>query len=356
MFKFSSKFLNKNYILYHYSKYLLLTKKKFCLKENFQNFNKNNPISESDLQLFDERVECLNRVHDLKNHFDFYNFDNNKKIINSHLEKKLLYIDYLSSYLNKDFYNNSDHFNTFSNFLGEVILPIKISELKLTEPIYIISLIESLSNLLYYPIYFKDSGKIWIALENLILSTNFLDNLEFNHLYLILKSFQNFFHMEDTILNCEEMLETIEYNLIKLLKSQILNPSNQNGLIILAKIYILFGTNLEGSLEFYEIMIGVLFNKEYLMFLDKNHRSLVIELFYSCLLIKSKVCIGKNIDEFINLLEEQSSQYINDNERIFKNCRLSSEHIHMLEWTKKKLIIIGNKNFHNIKFWLNNKF
>jgi hypothetical protein len=354
MFKITNKIFYKKSHYFHYSKFISSIKK-FCFTNNFQGINKNNNINESELHLFDEKVGCLFQINDFQNYFDFYHSYNHKLIINSHLEKKLLFIDYLSTYLEKDFYKNNKKFDTFSEFLREIILTIQISELKQIQSIYVISLIESLSNLLYYPSYFKDSGKIWIALENLILSTNFLNNLELSHFYLILRCFEFFFQLEDTTVNPEELFESIEYHLIKLLKNQQINLKNNYELIELAKIYIVYGKNVEASLEFYESVIDILSDKYNIKFLDKSHRSLVVELFFSTLLIREKVCRGKKIEEFIKLLDEKSTEYEKVNENIIKEYKLGSEHLDMLDWTKKKLLMVKNKKIINIKFWENTK-
>jgi hypothetical protein len=354
MFKIPNKtFYQKTYSL-EYSKFICSIKN-FCFTNNFQGINKNNNINESELNLFDKKVGSLYQKNDFQNYFDFYHSYNHKQIINSHLEKKLLFIDYLSTYLAKDFYKNNEKFNTFSEFLREIILTIQISELKQTQSIYVISLIESLSNLIYYPSYFKDSGKIWIALEHLILSTNFLNNLELNHFYFILKCYEIFFQFEDTTVNPEELFESIEYYLIKLFKNHQINSKNNYELIELAKIYIVYGKNLEASLEFYECIIEILSDKDNIKFLNKNHRSLVVELFFSTLLIREKVCRGNKIEEFLKLLDEKSTEYEKVNENIIKDYKLGSEHLDMLDWTKKKLLKVKNKRIISIKFWENIK-
>jgi hypothetical protein len=247
----------------------------------------------SNLEMFDEKLCELENISELKN---FYS--QNKNIVDSYLEKKLLFLDYYTNFA------SDEQIDFTRNILSE----IKIENLKVLENMYILSLLESLYNLDYYPYEDSDSNcsKLWIGLEYLIIGTNFINNLSIENYGIILQAFQKFFTIKDSTISPEEIFESLEYQIIMGLKKNKIennsgiNPDQNKSLKSkFVQIFTLFGKNLEGSLELYSLLI-----EKYLK--DRKDFSLeeLVSLYFSSICINMYVCQkAKLIENFLTNIE-----------------------------------------------------
>ena len=273
-----------------------------------------------DLNNFDDKLFELDNLMDLQN---FYH--NNKTIVNTHPDKKILFLDYYSTRANQLLNISHDNFN--KQFLKEIISDIKIEELKSLDNLYVLSLMESLSNLDYYPNMNAEDSKLWISLEYLLQGTNFIKNVSIENYGIILKAFQQFFMINDSTISPEEIYESIEYQLILKLRNEDDNLKDiiKMNLFKLIEIYVLFAKNLEGSLELYNLFITKILTKENLKLIDYNN---LVELYFSSIIVYVNVCPkSKVINNFLKDLDEI---LIKDN-KIRKN-EMTLENEDILKW------------------------
>jgi hypothetical protein len=305
-FKKTLSFGNKFHKFQTY-KIINYTKFKFCQKINNSDF-------ETDLNL-------------LTNFDSFNNFYSNyENILENDIEKKLYFLDYYSTFIEQE--QNLKKFelkeDIYKNLADKIYMTLRLAEVKTLNNIYILSLIESLNKMNYYG---NTVGKLWITLEYIILRTDFLKNIPITNYSIILKAFQPFFMFKDTTttISAEEVFEAVEYQIILRLKS--IKEIDIENLQKYIEIYILFGKNMEGSVELYSKLINNLFSAKNLDNLITIYPELFISMYFSSVLIKIYVITRKNkiFDNFLNTLEEILTTKFRDKTIDFKNINLNIE-------------------------------
>lgn len=185
-------------------------------------------------------------------------------------------------------------------------------------------------------------SKLWIYFEYMILRTDFLKTIHFTNFDILLKAFQNFFMMRNTTISAEEIFEAIEYELIIQIKNhnEKFYPSQIEKL---AEIYVIYGKNLEGSLELYNLFIQKILTRENLKQLSKYSSNLFTVIFFSSVLIKTFVIpsSNKNFQKFLESIEEIFENIHNNQEMksLFCESKIDAQIISnwcKLEMTKRK--------------------
>jgi hypothetical protein len=279
--------------------------------------------SEYKENFFDD--EELRESTNLKNFVDFYN--KNRKFISIELEKKLIFLEYYSEFIEnipKSKLNDLDFLN-FNKIISKDLSEIDLQILK-SNSLFVLSLIESLNKLDFFPgNSFEDSNshnlsKLWIQIEYMILRTDFLKTLHFTNFDILLKTFQKFFMIKNTTISSEEIFESIEYEIIIQLKNfkQVFLPSQIERL---SEIYTLYGKNLEGSAELYNIFIEKVFTKENIEQINKYSINLFTAVFFSSVLIQTYIMPSSNkkFQKFLSEMKEISEKAPNN--KILKNYK-----------------------------------
>lgn len=303
------------------NKFIKLKLFRFC--ENLNSDNKEN--------FFDD--DELRELTNLKHFVDFYN--KNKKFISNELGKKLIFLEYYSEFIEKIPKSklNGIDFIKFNKVVSNDVREVDLQILK-SNSLFVLSLIESLNKLDFFPgnkIEESNSNnlsKLWIHFEYMILRTDFLKTIHFTNFDILLKTFQTFFMIKNTTISSEEIFETIEYEIIIQLRSskETFLPSQIERL---AEIYTLFGKNLEGSEELYNIFIEKVLTKENLEQINKFSINLFTAVCFSSVLIQTYIVpkSNKKFQKFLSDIKEISEKAPN-NELLKK----SKEREVLLNW------------------------
>jgi hypothetical protein len=196
----------------------------------------------------------------------------------------------------KEYYSNNseDYFlylENFSNFVYESDIKPDVSNIVYLyenkmynlEPIYLLSLIESLNKFNYY-----EDNKIWILIESILARTNIVREIDVTMYYIILKAFEYFFINKDTTISAEDIYEIVEYNTInKLKKYDKIKIGEYN--LNLIDLYLLFGKNLEGSAELYKNLFEKIILPN-IKTISVHKPELITCIYFTAILINDHVC------------------------------------------------------------------
>ncbi len=292
----------------------------------------------------------LKQLNNINLFIDFYK--NYQNPIEQEIDKKLLYMDYLSSYYKNNILSIAPNLKSqlYSDVLTVTIQKLNTNthKLKSLDDIYKLSLMESLMNLNFYPDIGGDS-KLWITLEYFILRTNFLENIPIENYNLILKSFQKFFVIENVTISAEEIFEKVEYQIILRLKSGLnYDKFSQDQLLSFLEIFILFAKNLEGSREMYNIFLEKILTKKNLIKLSKIsiNKPALIGFYFA--LININLVVDKKNKNVKNLLYDMDNlmvEYFRQN-KIKNNIKSDDNEINKTS----ESVLIWCLNKRNLKF------
>lgn len=301
---------------------LLKLRRNSNIKYNIQNgikkFYTGCSSFQEELKLFDNQLFDFETTDELK---IFYN--DSKLILNKYYDKKILFLDYYTSLVIKE---KTDLDSIDLTILDDILNDMSVENLKKLDYLYILSLMESLYNLNYYPFIHTNKNKIWIVFEYLIIGTKKFKQIPIVLYGIILKSFQKFFSLKNTTISPEEIFEVMEYQLVIFLKNAKsskfeIDIKNLNKY---AEIYSLFGKNLEGSVELYNLIIENLLPIKYIKLLDTNS---LIGIYFSTILIQKKNFRSKIINNFLIELENEIHEILKIN-----NTKLTFEDRDVLNW------------------------
>ncbi len=254
----------------------------------FCNKNFNDLLSQLNINLPKEKPKKTKPVIDYTtlDSIQKYNnlFERYKEFFETSHEDYFLYLDHFSSYAYK---------NDIKADVKEIIY-LHEKNLDFLDPILVISFIESLNKFDYY-----DDNRIWIILESVLIKGNIVAETDMAMYFVILKSFQYFFAMNETTVSSEDIYEIVEYNIInKLNKSKPINIGQSN--VSLIDNYLLFAKNLEGSKELYHsIMEKIIIPNFKVISIYKPE--MIVSIYYATILINDHVC---DMKKYLKLLDD----------------------------------------------------
>jgi len=307
-----------------------LSFKCFCIKTD-TSINKegeSTKVIDKDKNIASEKNYKLTLIQKLKDESDLNTLDglynSNKNIFERDLELTMLFLDIYSSKVSESKTLNDEEITKNKLIM---ILISEVDKVLLTmDPFLILSFFETITKFKYF------NNQLWMRFEYILIKTNFIHEIEIKYYHLLLKGFENFFSKE-SVIPTEEIFEFIENNFIIKMKTLIKEAKLYSAIDLKSLIenYIIFGKNLEGSRDLFDLLIKCI--QEHKGFRHIKLEDLICIYFVS-LLIESNVYKNKALSFFINSLET----LINMNEvNLFENLfKKDSQLKYLFKWSVLK--------------------
>jgi len=290
----------------------MILHKLFCTS-SANSANSSSPDAEADInseRSFKQNLADLLRE---QNDIQIINglYETNKSVFERDLEFTLLFLDIYASKFDQG--QNIEYFEIAKNKLVMSIISQVEERILDIDPFFILSFFETITKFKHF------DNKLWLKFEYILIQTNFIYEIDIKYYHLLLKGFENFFsRAKESVIPTEEIFEFIENQLIINIKRLITEEKLYSSIDLknLIDNYIIFGKNLEGSRDLFDLLIKTI--REHRNF-KKTSLDCLICVYFVSILIESNVYSNKTLTSFIKSLESLiNSNDVNNFEETFK--------------------------------------